>query len=122
MKHTIKLVGLIDDNNWKHYLWSVTINTVHFNYKTGIGLVKPNGQPSVPKIDEVMYCLVNDIEFGAMSFDDFCDNCGYSNDSLNALNIYRECSENEKKLRKALGKEYNEEVNRINKLREEGLF
>lgn len=35
-----------------------------------------------PKQDDVLQALFSDAEFGAYSFDEFCDNLGYSNDSL----------------------------------------
>jgi hypothetical protein len=38
-----------------------------------------------PQPSDVAECLLNDIESGSMSFDEFCDNLGYSNDSIKAF-------------------------------------
>lgn len=53
----------------------------------------------IPSEADVFECLQGDVEAGQMSFDEFCDNFGYSNDSLKALDVYRACSETAKKLR-----------------------
>lgn len=39
------------------------------------------------------------------SFPDFCDNYGYDNDSIKALNIYKSCKKEKKKLLYLLGAE-----------------
>jgi len=57
-------------------------------------------KPKPLNIDDILYCLVLDSYCGSLSFDDFCDDFGYSNDSINHLNLYRECSKTAKKLQK----------------------
>lgn len=52
-----------------------------------------------PEVEDVLECLKLDAECGSMSFSEFCDNFGYSNDSISALNVYRACEETAKKLR-----------------------
>jgi len=52
-----------------------------------------------PTESDVLECLKSDCEAGSMSFDDFCDNFGYDNDSIKALDIYRDCMDTAKKLR-----------------------
>lgn len=52
-----------------------------------------------PKIEHVLECLQSDAQCGDMSFDQFCDDFGYSNDSLKALDVYRACADTAKKLR-----------------------
>jgi len=62
-----------------------------------------------PTAYDVLYCLRLDSEADNMSFNDWCDMCGYDNDSISALKIYHACQENARKLRLALGHElYNE--------------
>ncbi len=103
-----KLIGLIDDAEWKHYLWKLTLNGVGFDYKTGIGHVGKFGQPTKPKLRDVLECLFTDYDCGNYSFTEFCDNCGYSNDSIKAFETYRACEEAGRKLRKALGAKFAE--------------
>lgn len=50
-------------------------------------------------IDDVLYSLVSDSQAGNETFDDFCDNFGYDNDSIKASEIYRACQKNSKKVR-----------------------
>lgn len=59
----------------------------------------------VPTALDVLECLLSDMDAGAESFDNFCANFGYSNDSLKALDIYRECMAIAPRIRKALGAE-----------------
>lgn len=49
-------------------------------------------------IDDVLFCLVIDSYCGSLSFSEFCDNYGYDNDSLKALNIYLDCEKTKDKL------------------------
>lgn len=57
---------------------------------------------SLPNPKDVLECLFSDLDAGEMSFDDFCDNFGYSNDSIKALDTYRACSENARKMRRLI--------------------
>ena len=52
------------------------------------------------------------------SFEEFCDNMGYSNDSLKALDTYRACLETAKKLKACLKNEYSEIEQRVRDLNE----
>lgn len=133
----LKYLGFMPDKKWPHFLWVLTIGDERFEYKTGIGHatthynkqnrrnVKPENSfpdPSSfrwihkPSVDSVLHCLFSDARCGEMSFDDFCSDFGYSNDSLSALDIYRKCAESGKKLKKALGSKFNEERERIEAL------
>lgn len=53
----------------------------------------------IPTETNVLECLKSDCEAGTYNFDDFCDNFGYSSDSLKDLDIYRACMDTAKKLR-----------------------
>jgi hypothetical protein len=44
-----------------------------------------------PTQASVLYCLLLDAESGSMSFDDFCDNFGYNNDSISDFKTYQAC-------------------------------
>lgn len=44
-----------------------------------------------PTQASVLSCLLLDAESGSMSFDDFCDNFGYDNDSISDFKTYQAC-------------------------------
>lgn len=112
-------------NGWDHFLYSVSIGTgsnmFTTQYKCGLGHSKKvdfhsnpdywsNKErkylvPVKPKNSDIVYSLLMDSEAGNYSFQDFCDNFGYSSDSINALNVYRECEKTNKNLRKVFTKE-----------------
>ena len=62
-------------------------------------------EPVKPKVADVLYSLTNDADAADYNFHDWCDNFGYSNDSIKALNTYRECLEIGVALRKHLSPE-----------------
>lgn len=50
-------------------------------------------RPNTPQIEDVMYCLTSDagcIAYG-QSFEDFCAELGYDNDSIKSQKIYYAC-------------------------------
>lgn len=57
--------------------------------------------PTPPTLDDVLYCLISDAEAMEMGFEDWCDNFGYSTDSMKAMDTYRTCQKNGFKLKKA---------------------
>lgn len=146
LNYSITFVAKIENTEWDHFLWNVNINGENFEYKTGLGhftpLYKPrktgclgakNKRPEnsmaikgkngfhsgwlhVPKIEEILNCLFMDSGSADISFYDFCQDFGYSDDSLKALDIYRACGDNARKLRKALGKDYTTTENYIESL------
>lgn len=93
-------------DDWKEtaYHWSVTIGGQSFDYYTGAGLVQTKDGATIPKkptYDDVVYSLVMDATACEQSFEDWCSDYGYSDDSIKALEIYRQCQHNTGKLRKA---------------------
>jgi len=101
MKFEVKHIRLNNDKKWPHNEWLVTVNGESFQCRTGLGIKEK------PTQNMVLESLFLDASCGQESFNDFCDNLGYSNDSIKAFDNYRQCMENAKKLRKALGNEYN---------------
>ena len=133
MQSKIVFKGRNESDGWEHYAWVVTINGHDFEYKTGLGHASNFSQKDdiktvlyndgpypirvhVPSIDSVLECLFSDAECGQMSFNDFCSDFGYSNDSFKAFDIYKACMECGERLRKALGAEYRSERERIAEL------
>ena len=110
----IDYVGKVEDKEWPHFLWNVTITMMDkrgywtMPYKTGIGLVeKPKNSwagvkdyPKKPTNADIMYSLLLDADAANESFSSWCDNFGYDDDSIKALNIYKVCCEEAVTLRK----------------------
>lgn len=70
------------------------------NYRSFMDRLSEVSKPVPPSIDDILYSLVLDAESGSYSFKDWCDNFGYDEDSLKALDIYRACQKISKKVRK----------------------
>jgi hypothetical protein len=71
-------------------------NLTNEGMKHFLSLVRPNK----PKLKDVLYSLTMDASATEYNFKDWCDNFGYSDDSIEALNTYKECLEIGEKLRK----------------------
>ena len=104
--------------------WRVTLSTgaghSSFDYFTGLGLRETvrgiaamrypsatmvRGQwqaakPKKPKVADVLHSLILDASAADENFDDWCDNFGYSSDSIKALNTYKACLDTARALRK----------------------
>ena len=64
------------------------------NYKHEIAKCS---KPSTPEICSIIHSLSIDSQAMNESFINWCDNFGYDNDSLKALNTYNKCCDNAKK-------------------------
>jgi hypothetical protein len=130
------------DSSWPCFKWLLVINGVSFEYSTGLGHAVPllskdnkrRTQPlrsfllkksegyfngvwvSVPKVIDILDCLFRESTCSYMTFDDFCDAMGYSNDSIKALDTYRAIQNNTAKLKKALGHRYDEIETKITEM------
>lgn len=104
-----------DREGWRHDLWDIEINGVTVEYRTGIGLRETvrhaHPRPVPPPPDSVLHSLIMDWQCSRDSFEDFCANFGYDEDSRRALDTYLACQESGKKLLKMrLGKSIQELV------------
>lgn len=63
-------------------------------FSQGVGI---DGEP---KVDNVLDCLKSEYLASLDSFNDFCDEFGYSNDSIRSKKTYDACVKNGKKLQK----------------------
>lgn len=104
-----------ESDGWKHDVWRVVFQSggrsFSIDYRTGIGHRKPKRpMPSPPfrkgtiayeawekdyilikpSPASVLYCIVNDDPRGE-SFKSWCDNFGYSTDSIKAMQTYLAC-------------------------------
>jgi len=61
--------------------------------------LKSCSKPKKLNIDDVLYSLILDAQSGTESFEDFCDNFGYNEDSVKHNEIYRACQKNGKKVK-----------------------
>jgi hypothetical protein len=64
-----------------------------------IDQLKKVSKPKPLNIDDILYSLVLDSQASLETFDDFCDNFGYDNDSIKANEIYKACQKNAKKVK-----------------------
>ena len=107
----IRYVGETARDGWSCDQWSVQFDSkdgiYRTDYFTGIGLRKTNKnswdktpKPVKPTIKNVMYSMLIDSEASDMAFDDWCEEFGYSDDSISALNIYKKCLDTARSIRK----------------------
>jgi len=94
-----RLIGETKRDDWVCDEWRVSIGSFETSYYTGTGHRKMNVAVA-PCAADVLYALLSDAEACETSFSDWCENFGYSNDSIKALNTYRECEELGRSLRK----------------------
>lgn len=103
-----EMVSPWDDDKRMGDAWQVTIGKAWRNkagqwittYYTGIGLRnKRTRRPERPTIAEVLRSLFIDATADEQSFSDWCDEYGYSDDSIKALNIYKACCDTARHLR-----------------------
>lgn len=118
---SVRLIGETKRDDWTCDEWRVKFGKWETSYYTGTGHRKPikgapadKGSPNTlfreqweriylrphaPKAADVLYSLVLDSSAGDASFQDWCADFGYSDDSLSALDTYRACCAIATKLR-----------------------
>jgi hypothetical protein len=52
------------------------------------------------KLDDALYALQNDAQYGSMSFEEFCHEIGYDSDSISDNKIYKACVKNSERFNK----------------------
>lgn len=107
--------------DWKEsaYHWSVCLEydgrTLTVDYWMGSAHAKklktPSGMvykviPIKPDAGSVLSSLLSGASACEQTFDDWCADYGYNNDSRKDLALYLECQESGKRLRKLLGDDY----------------
>lgn len=65
----------------------------------------------IPDVADVLYCLCSDACCGESSFDDFCSELGYDNDSRKAEKVWNTCRDMCIKMRVLLGAEFDDFAN-----------
>lgn len=89
----------IDGKGQRVDAWRVNVGGFESDYFSGLGLRK-DGAPVTPSAAGVLYALLLDAEAGDISFSEWCGGVGYDNDSIKALNIYKQCEETARALKK----------------------
>jgi hypothetical protein len=113
----------VRDNAWACDQWRVTISNNlgcwSTDYFTGLGhRTKPKQSwakpmPKKPSIADVLYSLFLDADAADYNFSDWCDMFGCSDDSIKALNVYRQCLETATNLRRYFTPEQRESIKTI---------
>ena len=118
----ITYVGEAQRDGWPCDQWRVALTGKagywSTDYFTGLGLrTKPNAwgerKPKKPTVADVMYSLFMDASAADYNFSDWCDEYGYSDDSIKSLNMYKACLETATALRKYLSPEQRAAVQSI---------
>lgn len=97
MPMLIQYIGqTVRDNNWHCDEWRITLQNKHGSWSTGYftGLGHRNKKTNKvvkPSKASILESLFSDAEAADYNFTEWCDNYGYSDDSIHALNIYKEC-------------------------------
>lgn len=108
----------VRDNDWKCDQWRVALTSKagywSTDYFTGLGLRgRRHAFVKRPSVADVMHSLFMDASAADQNFSDWCADYGYSDDSIKALNIYKQCLETATALRKHLSPEQREAIQAI---------
>ena len=98
------------DGDWKCDQWRVELSNKlgmwSTDYFTGLGLRSQPptswdvAKPKKPTVADVLHSLFMDASAADYNFSDWCDEYGYSDDSIKALNMYKACLDTATALRK----------------------
>lgn len=83
-------------DEWKRTANKWQVRLIYFDkefvtdYYMGSGLVDKMGRLKKPQVKDVLYSMIMD-DVSNMNFDDFCNEFGYDNDSIKALETYKAC-------------------------------
>jgi hypothetical protein len=61
--------------------------------------LKKVSKPKPLNIDDVLHSLILDSQFSSYSFEDFCNELGYNEDSIKHNEIYKDCQKTAKKVK-----------------------
>ena len=90
----------------KNYLGTkYAYKTMTLFFSQGYGI---SGEPT---LDNVLDCLKSDYICARDGFEEFCANCGYSDDSIRSLKTYKNIQRQSKKLKTFLGDSFNQLLN-----------
>ena len=90
-----------------HYQIKISENGAQFPHKKPVFVTEysmGSGLKGRPTLETVLESLSSDISCANDSFESFCDNCGYDQDSRKAYKIYEACQVIAKDLEALLGR------------------
>lgn len=130
---TVNYVGKVDEKEWPHFLWSVVFKVdggfwtipykcglVHVEKVKGVLPIdtkinkkslayheweKRAFKPKAPINSDIMYSLLSDAAAADSSFNYWCADYGFDNDSISAFKTYQQCCEIGEKIRKYFKRE-----------------
>lgn len=123
----VAYVGETKRDDWACDQWRVTITYKsakgsgewNTDYFTGLGLRRKAKQswvkdtPQKPNVAEVLHSLFLDASAADYNFSDWCAEYGYIDDSIKALNIYKQCLETAAMLRRSFDSETRAKIESI---------
>jgi hypothetical protein len=93
-------------DDWQKNAHSYRITLIYQGRKHTLDYWQGIGCKDEPTAESVLYCLLSDASCLNESFEDFCSNCGYDNDSMNAKRIYNKVVKQTEKLKNLLGEDF----------------
>ena len=101
-KVTLKRKYQIEKN---HLGTKYSYKTMTLFFSQGYGI---SGEPT---LESVLDCLKSDYFCATDGFEEFCSNCGYSEDSIRSLKTFKNIQRQSKKLKTFLGESFNQLLN-----------
>jgi hypothetical protein len=99
--------------NWNNHLITVS----HKGNRTTFDFWASIAEPEIRKrsdLKHAFYCFVSDAISAKESFENFCSELGYNNDSIQALNTYKACKVSLQKLERLTSLDLYKLVNFLN--------
>ena len=135
VQYEVAYAGQTKRDNWDCDAWRYKINDIEGDYFKGLDHRKAHiragknpypprttgsenwnnihVKPVKPHLADILYSLFSDAAALDMNFKEWCDNYGYDNDSIKALNIYNQCIDIGYKLRKMFKREMYDELKEL---------
>lgn len=85
------------------YRWEITLKRGGHSYTFGYGAGMAHKNEGKPDLKTVFYCIQSDSAAGSLSFEEFCSEFGYDEDSRNAEKTWKACQEAHAKMEELLG-------------------
>ena len=95
----------VEDDGWEYDRWGITLHRGHRSFTTQYRSGTGHGGKA-PGVAEVLRAIESDANAGDRTFEEFCDEFGYDQDSRKAERIWRACRGVGKRIRRFLGDDY----------------
>lgn len=104
-------------DNWNNYM--ITVTNTETNQKITFEFWASIANPELKTEYDILnafYCFVSDAIAGSYTFEEFCSEFGYDNDSRQAEKIYKKCKKQLEKLKKIYDGDVCELANKLQKV------